>query len=235
MWESCINSIMTTSMQLAEEVLKHGSEGESSDESQNTTFEGLELFAQTLDTVLARVKVRFIDTIIRLEYVPQSSPNGVGLEIHIKKSVLSLFSSPSDPFVRDLVLIAPIFFSMPRDRVDYYDMAGLNEGNSQGDQGMNEKSAYATKKFALEGVTLFSDEFASNEKTQSRSCSSVSESYLAGSGQSLERQNSLGLDSLVLCGKLTGRHEVTIRIKQCDTLPGPKVDYFKVLKQLDGI
>lgn len=91
MWESCINSIMTTSMQLAEEVLKHGSEGESSDESQNTTFEGLELFAQTLDTVLARVKVRFIDTIIRLEYVPQSSPNGVGLEIHIKKSVLSLF------------------------------------------------------------------------------------------------------------------------------------------------
>lgn len=85
MWESMINSmIMTTSMQLAEECLKHN-EGESSDESQNTTFEGLELFAQALETVLCRVKVRFIDTIIRLEYVPQSSLSGVGVEIHVKK------------------------------------------------------------------------------------------------------------------------------------------------------
>ena len=84
MWESMINSIiMTTSMQLAEECLKQN-EGEPLDES-NNSFEGLELFAQTLETVLARIKVRFIDTIIRLEYLPESSLSGVGLEIHIKK------------------------------------------------------------------------------------------------------------------------------------------------------
>lgn len=84
MWESMINSmIMTTSMQLAEECLKEN-EGESFEESQ-TTFEGLELFAQTLETVLARIKVRVIDTVIRLEYVPQSSLSGVGLEIHVKR------------------------------------------------------------------------------------------------------------------------------------------------------
>lgn len=78
-----INSIiMTTSMQLAEECLKQN-EGEADDS--NNSFEGLELFAQTLETVLARIKVRFIDTIIRLEYLPESSLSGVGLEIHIKK------------------------------------------------------------------------------------------------------------------------------------------------------
>lgn len=86
MWESMINSmIMTTSMQLAEKCLREN-EGECLDESQNT-FEGLELFAQTLETVLARIKVRLIDTVIRLEYVPQTSSSGVGLEIHLKRYV----------------------------------------------------------------------------------------------------------------------------------------------------
>lgn len=47
-----INSIiMTTSMQLAEECLKQN-EGDSFDDEANTSaFEGLELFAQTLETV----------------------------------------------------------------------------------------------------------------------------------------------------------------------------------------
>ena len=48
-----ISMHMTTSMQLAEECLKQN-EGEPFVESQNT-FEGLELFAQTLETVLARI------------------------------------------------------------------------------------------------------------------------------------------------------------------------------------
>ena len=86
MWESMINSInMTTSMQLAEECLKQNEGDLSSDDFSQNSFEGLELFAQTLDTVLARIKVRFIDTVIRLEYVPTSSLSGVGTEIHIKK------------------------------------------------------------------------------------------------------------------------------------------------------
>lgn len=78
---------MTTSMQLAEECLKQN-EGESYFEEGNTpTFEGLELFAQTLETVLARVKVRFINTAIRLEYLQEGSITGIGLEIHIKKYI----------------------------------------------------------------------------------------------------------------------------------------------------
>ena len=81
-----INSMnMTTSMQLAEECFKQNEGDLSSDDFSQNSFEGLELFAQTLDTVLARIKVRFIDTVIRLEYVPASSLSGVGTEIRIKK------------------------------------------------------------------------------------------------------------------------------------------------------
>ena len=86
MWESMINSMtMTTSMQLAEECFKQNEEDLSSEDFSQNTFEGLELFAQTLETVLARIKVRFIDTVIRCEYVPQGSVCGVGIELHIKK------------------------------------------------------------------------------------------------------------------------------------------------------
>ena len=81
-----INSMtMTTSMQLAEGCLKPNENDSVEDASQSSSFEGLELFAQTLDSVLARIKVRLVDTVIRLEYIPQGSSTGVGLEIHIKK------------------------------------------------------------------------------------------------------------------------------------------------------
>ncbi|XP_045024451.1 autophagy-related protein 2 homolog A isoform X1 [Daphnia magna] len=195
MWESMINSmIMTTSMQLAEECLKEN-EGESFEESQ-TTFEGLELFAQTLETVLARIKVRVIDTVIRLEYVPQSSLSGVGLEIHVK-------------------------------RMDYFDMAGQDQNVPNGHQIVNEKSAYATKKFRLEGVSIYSDEFAANQKTQSRSCStdnSSSSGSFPESDYDIKTPDQKFSDNLILCGKLSGRHEIAIRYKQCENLLGPKME-----------
>ena len=86
MLESMISSMtMTTSMQLAEGCLKQDEDDDIENSSQNTTYEGLELFAQALETVLARVKVRFIDTVFRLEYVPDGSLTAIGLEIRIKK------------------------------------------------------------------------------------------------------------------------------------------------------
>jgi len=191
MWESMINSMnMTTSMQLAEECFKQNEGDLSSDDFSQNSFEGLELFAQTLDTVLARIKVRFIDTVIRLEYVPASSLSGVGTEIRIKK-------------------------------FDYYDLAGLDQ-LPQGD--IKEKSAYATKKFCLEGVTLYADEFASSEKTLSRSCStdpSLSDDTL---DEKCAPNKGKENDDIILCGKLSGRHEVVVRFKQCDTISGPKIE-----------
>ena len=102
-------------------------------------------------------------------------------------------------------------------------MAGLEQTNSQGEH-INEKSAYATKKFRLEGVTIYSDEFPANEKTQSRSCCSSSESVSSSNSSDsncdVEQKTS---SSLILCGKLSGRHEIAMRYKQSENLPGPKV------------
>ncbi|XP_032089810.1 autophagy-related protein 2 homolog A isoform X2 [Thamnophis elegans] len=78
-WASC----MTTSMQLAQECLKEQTE-EPSDASQ--PLEGLEMFAQTIETVLRRIEVTFLDTVIRVEHTPRSrEAPGVALEIHIKR------------------------------------------------------------------------------------------------------------------------------------------------------
>ena len=106
-------------------------------------------------------------------------------------------------------------------RFDYYDLAGLDQ-TSPGD-GIKEKSAYTTKKFCLEGVSLYSDEFASSEKTLSRSCSSSGDP--PGSDDSFQEKNQdkENNNNVILCGKLSGRHEVVVRCKQCDTISGPKV------------
>ncbi|XP_044125665.1 autophagy-related protein 2 homolog A [Bufo gargarizans] len=77
-WSSC----MTTSMQLAQECLKEQAD-EPSEPPQ--PIEGLEMFAQTIETVLRRIKVTFLDTIIRIENTPADSATGTALEIHIKR------------------------------------------------------------------------------------------------------------------------------------------------------
>ncbi|XP_028566922.2 autophagy-related protein 2 homolog A isoform X1 [Podarcis muralis] len=77
-WASC----MTTSMQLAQECLKEQAE-EPSDTPQ--PLEGLEMFAQTIETVLRRIEVTFLDTVIRVEHVPSGSQGSVALEMHIKR------------------------------------------------------------------------------------------------------------------------------------------------------
>ncbi|XP_074861266.1 autophagy-related protein 2 homolog A isoform X2 [Carettochelys insculpta] len=74
-WSSC----MTTSMQLAQECLKDQAE------EPPQPLEGLEMFAQTIETVLRRIKVTFLDTVVRVEHVPSSSQTGVALEVHIKR------------------------------------------------------------------------------------------------------------------------------------------------------
>ena len=115
-------------------------------------------------------------------------------------------------------------------RVDYFDMAGQDQSIPQGDQIINEKSAYATKKFRLEGVSMYTDEFPSVDKTQSRSCySSSSESATSDGILNTNLEKNLVepkvTDGLILCAKLSGRHEIAVRFKQCDTLAGPKVIY----------
>ncbi|KAJ7307129.1 hypothetical protein JRQ81_009111 [Phrynocephalus forsythii] len=78
-WASC----MTTSMQLAQECLKEQAAEEPSDTPQ--PLEGLEMFAQTIETVLRRIQVTFLDTVIRVEHESSGGQASVALEVHIKR------------------------------------------------------------------------------------------------------------------------------------------------------
>ncbi|KAM6953685.1 autophagy-related protein 2 homolog A [Aplochiton taeniatus] len=77
-WSNC----MTSSMQLAQECLKDPPE---ESEEPPAQLEGLEMFAQTIETVLRRIKVTFLDTIVRIEHQPLDREKGIALEVHIKR------------------------------------------------------------------------------------------------------------------------------------------------------
>uniref|UniRef100_A0A674CIR7 Autophagy related 2A n=1 Tax=Salmo trutta TaxID=8032 RepID=A0A674CIR7_SALTR len=77
-WSTC----MTSSMQLAQECLKDPPEVS---EEPPAPLEGLEMFAQTIETVLRRIKVTLLDTIIRIEHQPLDMETGIALEVHIKR------------------------------------------------------------------------------------------------------------------------------------------------------
>ncbi|CAM9594741.1 unnamed protein product [Lampetra planeri] len=79
-WSTC----MTSSMQLAQECLKQ-QPGDEQPDCATQQFEGLEVFAQTIDTVLRRVKLAFLDTVVRVEHVRDNAKSGVALELRIKR------------------------------------------------------------------------------------------------------------------------------------------------------
>ncbi|CAJ0944686.1 unnamed protein product [Ranitomeya imitator] len=78
------SSFMTSSMQLARECL---SQKLTDDQESSQPFEGLEKFAETIETVLRRVRVTFIDTVFRIENIPENSKTGCALEMRISRTV----------------------------------------------------------------------------------------------------------------------------------------------------
>ncbi|XP_054259234.1 autophagy-related protein 2 homolog A [Macrosteles quadrilineatus] len=81
MFESMWSS-MSSSMQLAAECMKQNPPAP--EEKENETMEGLEMFAKTIDSILSRIKVKFLNSTIRLEHLPKGSKTGVALEIKIR-------------------------------------------------------------------------------------------------------------------------------------------------------
>ncbi|XP_008486045.1 autophagy-related protein 2 homolog A-like [Diaphorina citri] len=64
---------MTSSIQLATEIQQTEPPPDPAEvDNQNQTIEGIELIARTLDSILCKIKVKFVDTTIRLEHVPPS-------------------------------------------------------------------------------------------------------------------------------------------------------------------
>nr|XP_006980752.1 autophagy-related protein 2 homolog A isoform X2 [Peromyscus maniculatus bairdii] len=77
-WASC----MTTSLQLAQECLREGLP-EPSEPPQ--PLEGLEMFAQTIETVLRRIKVTFLNTVVRVEHSVGDVEHSAAVEIRVQR------------------------------------------------------------------------------------------------------------------------------------------------------
>ncbi|XP_011643358.1 autophagy-related protein 2 homolog B [Pogonomyrmex barbatus] len=212
MFESMWSS-MTSSMQLAQECLQQ----DAANAGNAQPLEAVELFAQTIDSILSRVKVRFIDTVIRLEHVPLNSSTGVAIEVWIQNLEYS-----------DEAGLDPSSTSLdPDESTKGYII-----------------SAFSTKRFYMEGVTFHTDEFPSRARTFSRSmlastCStpdSKNSDSLFISAQMSPTQsilhtppegnavNNSNESNPIMFAKLAGRQEVRLKMKQGEGISGPKVE-----------
>ncbi|XP_012533981.1 autophagy-related protein 2 homolog B-like [Monomorium pharaonis] len=212
MFESMWSS-MTSSMQLAKECLQQ----DAANAGNAQPLDSVEQFAKTIDSILSRVKVRFIDTVIRLEHVPLNSSTGVAIEVWIQNLEYS-----------DEAGLDPSNTSLDLDE------------SAKG----YIVSAFSTKRFYMEGVTFHIDEFPSRARTFSRSmlsstCStpdSKNSDSLFISAQMSPTQsilhtppegnaaNNSNESNPIMFAKLAGRQEVRLKMKQGEGISGPKVE-----------
>ncbi|KAM9301925.1 autophagy-related protein 2 homolog A [Gastrophryne carolinensis] len=191
------SSGMTTSMQLAQECLKEQAE-EPSEPPQ--PIEGLEMFAQTIETVLRRIKVTFLDTIIRIENSPADSDTGTALEIHIKRL------DYCDEAVRDSGPTIPVDIHQPPAFIQkILQLSGVSFHYEEF------KNRDHTPSPAPE------DPPASAKHTESAS--------MQASGASSEPAQVAPPPAPTLqIGSCSGCTEMIIKLKQNDVFPGPKLE-----------
>ncbi|XP_023684208.2 autophagy-related protein 2 homolog B isoform X3 [Paramormyrops kingsleyae] len=192
------SSFMTSSMQLAKECLSQKLTDELGETFQ--PLEGLEKFAETIETVLRRVKVTFLETVFRIEHVPENSKTGIAIEIRVAKIVY--FDETGD------------------------ECAGVD---------VHQPATFAHKNLQLHGVTVFWDEFSESTRNGLRS----------PSGKETEAKLSPSWNPRITCephpqftepvsaatpfkptqiGSLSGRVELSLVLKQNETVPGAKLD-----------
>uniref|UniRef100_A0A8C7PAJ8 Autophagy related 2A n=1 Tax=Oncorhynchus mykiss TaxID=8022 RepID=A0A8C7PAJ8_ONCMY len=162
-WSTC----MTSSMQLAQECLKDPPEAS---EEPPAPLEGLEMFAQTIETVLRRIKVTLLDTIVRIEHQPLNMETGIALEVHIKRLEYC------DEAVRDPSQTVPVDIHQP--------------------------PAFLHKILQLSSVQLLYET----------------------TGGPQEEDDPPAVQQPLLIGSCSGFMETTVKIKQNDMLPGPKLE-----------
>uniref|UniRef100_A0A673AS59 Autophagy related 2A n=1 Tax=Sphaeramia orbicularis TaxID=375764 RepID=A0A673AS59_9TELE len=170
------SSSMTSSMQLAQECLKDPPEAS---EEPPAPLEGLEMFAQTIETVLRRIKVTFLDTIVRIEHQPLDLETGVALEVHIKRQTAVPVDIHQPPaFLHKILQLSSVQLFY-----DSTDSATAGEGEEEeGDEDDNDEDQKEAKPLVPP----------------------VSQPLLIGS--------------------CSGFIETTVKIKQNDMLPGPKLE-----------
>ncbi|XP_038142463.1 autophagy-related protein 2 homolog A [Cyprinodon tularosa] len=199
-WESQgWSSSMTSSIQLAKECLKDPPEAS---EEPPAPLEGLEMFAQTIETVLRRIKVTFTDTIVRIEHQPPDLQTGVALEVHIKN--LEYFDEAvKDPSTQTAVPVdihqPPAFLHKILQLSDVkllYDIIGVVQG-PLGEVHLNATTA---------------SEGEEDEEHEEEDKAKPLKTTLCPPSQPL------------LIGRCSGFIETTVKIKQSDLLPGPKLE-----------
>ncbi|XP_076360508.1 autophagy-related 2 isoform X2 [Tachypleus tridentatus] len=174
---------------------------------------------QRSEDVLCRIKVQFVDTVIRLEHVPQESKSGVALEVHVKKI----------------------------DYFDEAGVEESTSPDSFSQRNVYEPAAYSVKRFYLEGSSIFTDEFPSKSRTYARSMSTSnrsspecklsegttnipsspemppSHSELSNEKVSPETEPESNSDP-ILISRLSGRQQIKLTLRHHETTSGPKVE-----------
>ncbi|XP_063044404.1 autophagy-related protein 2 homolog A isoform X2 [Engraulis encrasicolus] len=197
-WSSC----MTSSMQLAQECLKDPPE---TSEEPPAPLEGLEMFAQTIETVLRRIKVTFLDTIVRIEHHPLDSESGVALEMNIK-------------------------------RVDYCDEA-VRDSSQTVPVDIHQPPAFLHKILQLSAVQLFYEKMGGprelipddqldgvEEEEEGEDEDDDDDDEEEDEDGGLRRPPPNSPSQPLLIGSCSGFMETTVKIKQNDMLPGPKLE-----------
>lgn len=190
------SSSMTSSMQLAQECLKDPPE---TSEEPPAPLEGLEMFAQTIETVLRRIKVTFLDTIVRIEHQPLDLETSVALEVQIKR--LEYF----DEAVRDPA-------SQTAVPVD-----------------IHQPPAVLHKILQLSSVQLFYDSVGGGhdcreDKDPVTVTKDMTEGEDDGDTEDETKVKPCPVSQPLLIGSCSGVIETVVKIKQNDMLPGPKLE-----------
>uniref|UniRef100_A0AAQ5XQF3 Autophagy related 2A n=1 Tax=Amphiprion ocellaris TaxID=80972 RepID=A0AAQ5XQF3_AMPOC len=178
------SSSMTSSMQLAQECLKDPPEAS---EEPPAPLEGLEMFAQTIETVLRRIKVTFLDTIVRIEHQPLDLETGVALEVHINERLLYCIFTTAVP-------------------VD-----------------IHQPPAFLHKILQLSAVQLFYDISATASEGEEDEEEDEEEEKEDKEAKPLPATPGPPSQPLLI-GSCSGFIETTVKIKQNDMLPGPKLE-----------
>ncbi|XP_071797968.1 autophagy-related protein 2 homolog A-like isoform X2 [Asterias amurensis] len=216
---------MTSSMQLAQECLKRDTcEPDVDPTAASQPFEGPELLAQMIESVLTRVEMTFIDTIIRLEHVPHGCQSGIALELHIERLRYFDEGARCGPWDQGS--------SVDSSRVPQFEPVAISHKN-----------------FQMMGVTVHCEEFPEDQRHGARGTSfecdprgGMSDAFpsLAHSPEMPPQHNMIdrgmsqeecgggqaGWDLLDTCiiGECAGKQEVKVKVKQHEHVAGPKAE-----------
>ncbi|XP_055377404.1 autophagy-related protein 2 homolog B isoform X2 [Condylostylus longicornis] len=232
MWSS-----MSSSMQLAQECLRKESD-ESIFSAQTASIEGLEKFAQTIDSVLNRIKAKFYNTEIRFEYQLPGQQNGIA--IIIKVDHLDYQNEAGND---------PLEITTEDIDSDYTEK-----------QKTHLLSTYATHHISIDGITFYTEEFrigsVGETETSNPGSANLNSSFLSSqqfysvmsdlpqtaiqnsrtistptekADESVTEENYSENESVCYSNKkiqfahFVGKQDIRIKMKQSEAISGPKV------------